>query len=161
MSLVVVANCGAWNALHGLEISIFQSFLKLYFIRISKDIVLRWAQNAIRQCKWYFSRKLLCQGLCKCTIGKSTIMLVRTAVSYMIHDFWKIAVLGGGKYKVYYRREFYTRDHKNNYCELENYLLLICIQFKLICGTFLRYKQIYGEKLPLLKIRENKLCGQL
>ena len=46
---------------------------------------------------------------------------------------------------------------KNNYCELENCLLLICIQFKLICGTFLRYKQIYGEKLPLVKIRENKL----
>ena len=36
-------------------------------------------------------------------------------------------------------------------------LLLICIQFKLICGTFLRYKQIYGEKLPLAKIQENKL----
>ena len=35
----------------------------------------------------------------------------------------------------------------------------ICIQFKLICGTFLRYKQIYGEKLPLVKIRENKLSG--
>ena len=33
------------------------------------------------------------------------------------------------------------------------------IQFKLICGTFLRYKQIYGEKLPLVKIRENKLFG--
>ena len=66
--------------------------------------------------------------------------------------FW-----GGGKCKVYYRREFYTRDHKNNYCELEYCLLLICIQFKLICGTFLRYKQIYGEKLPLEKIRENKL----
>ena len=36
-------------------------------------------------------------------------------------------------------------------------LLLICIQFKLICDAFLRYKQIYGEKLPLVKIRENKL----
>ena len=31
------------------------------------------------------------------------------------------------------------------------------LQFKLICGTFFRYKQIYGEKLPLVKIRENKL----
>ena len=46
---------------------------------------------------------------------------------------------------------------KNNYCELENCLLLICIQFKLICGTFLRYKQIYGKKLSLVKIQENKL----
>ena len=27
----------------------------------------------------------------------------------------------------------------------------------MICGTFLRYKQIYGEKLPLVTIRENKL----
>ena len=44
------------------------------------------------------------------------------------------------------------------YCELENCLLLICIQFKLICGTFFRYKQIYGEKSPLVKIWENKLC---
>ena len=61
------------------------------------------------------------------------------------------------KCKVYYGREFYTRDHKNNYCELEN-CLLICIRFKLICGTFWRYKQIKnGEKLPHAKIRENKL----
>ena len=83
-------------------------------------------------------------------------MLVRTAASlwYMISKkkwFW------GEECKVYYRRQFYTRDHTNNYCELESCLLLICIQFKLICGTFLRYKQIYGEKLPLVKIRENKL----
>ena len=27
----------------------------------------------------------------------------------------------------------------------------------MICGTFFRYKQIYGENLPLVKIRENKL----
>ena len=87
MSLVVVVNCGAENALHGLEIGMFQSFLKLYFIHISKDRLLRRAQNAIRQCKLYFSRKLLCQGLRKYTVGKSTIMLVRTAASYMIHDF--------------------------------------------------------------------------
>ena len=86
-SLVVVVNWGAGNALHGLEISMFSYFLKLYFIHISKDILLRWAQNAISQCKWYFSRKLLCQGLRNCTIGKSTIVLVRTAASYMIHDF--------------------------------------------------------------------------
>ena len=97
MSLVVVVNCGAGNALHGLEISMFQSFLKLYFIHISNDILLRWAQNAIRQCKLYFSRKLLCQGLRECTIGKSTIMLVRTAASYMVHDFSKIAILGWGE----------------------------------------------------------------
>ena len=84
-------------------------------------------------------------------------MRVRTAASYMIHDFSKIAILGWGKYKVYYRSKFYTRDHKNIYCELENCLLLIRIEFKLICGTFLRYKQIFGEKLPLVKIRENKL----
>ena len=84
-------------------------------------------------------------------------MLVHTAAPDMTHDFFKIAILRWGEYKVYYRREFYTRDHENNYCELENCLLLICIQFELICGTFLRYKQIYGEKLPLVKIRENKL----
>ena len=73
----------------------------------------------------------------------------------MISEKWRF--WGKGKCKVYYRWYFYTCDHKNNYCELENCLLLICIQFKLICGTFLRYKQIYGEKLPLVKIRENKL----
>ena len=78
--------------------------------------------------------------------------------SCLLYDTWsiKIAILGRGKCKVYYSRELYTRDHKKNYCELENCLLLICIQFKLICGTFVRYKQIYGEKLPLVKIRENK-----
>ena len=64
---------------------------------------------------------------------------------------------GGGECNVYCRREFHTRDHKNNYCQLKNWPLLSCIQFKLICGTSLRYKQIYGEKLPLVKIRENKL----
>ena len=46
---------------------------------------------------------------------------------------------------------------QNNFSELENCLLLICIQFKLICGTFLRCKQIYGEELPLVKIQEIKL----
>ena len=65
---------------------------------------------------------------------------------------------GWGECKVYYRKETYTGDHKNNHCELENCLLFIRIQFKLICGTFfLRYKQIYGAKLPLVKIRENSL----
>ena len=43
------------------------------------------------------------------------------------------------------------------YCESENCLLLSRIQFKLIWGTFLRYKQIYAEKVLLVKIRENKL----
>ena len=47
--------------------------------------------------KWYFSRKLLCQGLRKCTTGNSTIMLGRTAASVMIHDFLKLAILGWGE----------------------------------------------------------------
>ena len=63
----------------------------------------------------------------------------------------------GGNVKFITKDNFILADHKNDYCELENCLLLIRIQFKLICWTFLRYKQIYGEKLPLVKIRENKL----
>ena len=51
MSLVVVVNCGAGNALRGFEIRMFYFFLKLYFIHISKDILLLRAQNAIKQCK--------------------------------------------------------------------------------------------------------------
>ena len=47
MSLVVVMNCGAGNALRGFEISMFYFFLKLYLIHISKDILLLRAQNAI------------------------------------------------------------------------------------------------------------------
>ena len=57
MSLVVVVNSGAGNALRGFEISIFYFFVKLYFIHISKDILLLWALNALKQCEWYFSRK--------------------------------------------------------------------------------------------------------
>ena len=55
MSLIVVMNCGAKHVLRGFEISIFYFFLKLYFINISQDILPLLAQNAIKQCKWYFS----------------------------------------------------------------------------------------------------------
>ena len=51
MSLVVVMNCGAGNALRGFEISMFYLFLKLYFIHISKDILPLRELNAIKQCK--------------------------------------------------------------------------------------------------------------
>ena len=51
LSLVVVMNCGAGNALRGFEISMFHFFLKLYFVHVSKDILLLWAQKAIKQCK--------------------------------------------------------------------------------------------------------------
>ena len=51
MSLVVVVNCGAGNALRGFEISMFYFFLKLYSIHISKDILLLRAQNALKQCE--------------------------------------------------------------------------------------------------------------
>ena len=51
MSLVVVVNCGAGNALRGFEISMLYFFLKLYFIHISKDILLLRALNAIKQYK--------------------------------------------------------------------------------------------------------------
>ena len=63
----------------------------------------------------------------------------------------------GGNVKFITEENFILVTSRYNYCELENCILLIWIQFKLICGTFLRYKQIYGEKLPLVKIRENKL----
>ena len=51
MSLVVVINCGAGNALRGFEISMFYFFLKLYFIHISKEILPLRALNAIKRCK--------------------------------------------------------------------------------------------------------------
>ena len=87
MSLVVVMHFGSGNALHDIEISMFQSFLKLYFIHISKDILLLRAQKVVKQCKRNFPRKLLCQGLRKSKIGKSAIMLGRTATSCIAHDF--------------------------------------------------------------------------
>ena len=58
---------------------------KFYLIHISEDILLLHAQNAIKQCKRYFSRKLLCQGLRKCKIDKSAIMLGCTATPSIIH----------------------------------------------------------------------------
>ena len=99
MSLVVVINCGAGNALRGFEISIFLFFLKLYFIHIFK-LHLR-AQNAIKQCKWYISRKPLYQGLRKCKIDKSVIMQGRTAASYIV---LKIAIWGYGKGEVFLQK---------------------------------------------------------
>ena len=51
MSLVVVVNCDARNALRGFETSMFYFFLKLYFTHISKDILTLRAQSAIKQCK--------------------------------------------------------------------------------------------------------------
>ena len=56
----------------------FNFFLKRYFIHLPKDILLLLAQKAMKQYKWYFPRKLLCQGLRNYKIGKSTVMLVRT-----------------------------------------------------------------------------------
>ena len=88
MSLVVVMHFGEGNALHGIELVCF-GFIKLYFIHISKDILLLQAQRAVKQCKRYFSRKLLSQGLRKCKIGKSAIMLGHTATSSIAHDFFK------------------------------------------------------------------------
>ena len=40
------------------EISVFYFFLKLYFMHISKDVLLLQAQNAIKQCKSYFPESL-------------------------------------------------------------------------------------------------------
>ena len=54
----------------------------------------------------------------------------------------------------FYRNEFNTHDHKNHYCELKSYLVIICIQFKLIYGTV-------DEKLPLGKIRKTSYLGAL
>ena len=105
-------------------------FIKLYFIHISKDILLLQAQKAVKQYKLYFSRKLLCQGLRKCNISKSAIMLGRTATSSIAHDFWKSRFWGRGKCKLLYRSEFYTHEYKNHHSEPEIYLLNICIQIK-------------------------------
>ena len=62
-------------------------FIKLYFIHISKYILLLQAQKTVKQCKRYFSRKLLCQGLRKLKNGKSAILLGHTATSSVAHDF--------------------------------------------------------------------------
>ena len=56
------------------------------FYTISQDILLLRAQNAIKQCKWYISRKPLCQGLRICKTSKSVVMQGRTAASYIAHD---------------------------------------------------------------------------
>ena len=82
MSLVVVMHFGAGNALHGIEKVCF-GFIKLYFIHISKDILLLQAQRAVKQCKRYLFRLKICK------IGKSAIMLSCTATSSIAHDFWK------------------------------------------------------------------------
>ena len=43
----------------------------------------------------------------------------------------------------------------NHHSESENCLLIICIQMNLVYGAFfLRHKQIYDEKLPLMKIQK-------
>ena len=79
MSLVVVVNCGAGNALRGFEISMFYFFLKLYFIHISKDILLLWAQNAndtfLENCnvKDYENVKLV--TLSSCTAAQLSLIL--------------------------------------------------------------------------------------
>ena len=86
MSLVVVINCGAENALHSFE-KVCLNFYKAFFIHTSKDILRLRAQNATKQCKLYFSRKPQCQVLRKFKIGKSDIIKGRTAAPYIMHDF--------------------------------------------------------------------------
>ena len=65
VSLILVVNYGAGNALRGFKISMFYFLLKLYLIRISKDILLLRAQNAIKQCKWYFYQKAVMSRITK------------------------------------------------------------------------------------------------
>ena len=72
----------------------------------------------------------------------------------MISKIWRF--WGGGKCKVYYRRKFYTRDHKNNYRDLEKLSSTYLHSIQVDMWNNLRYKQIYGEKLTFVKIRENK-----
>ena len=88
MSLVVVMHFGAGNALHGIEISMFWFYLTLFHTHIQRYTAAAGTKSC-KQCKRYFSRKLLRQGLRKCKIGKSAIMLGRTATSFIAHDFWK------------------------------------------------------------------------
>ena len=129
MSLVKVINCGAGNALHSFEISMFWIFVKLYFIYISTDILPLRAQNAIKQCKWYISRKLQYQVLRKWVNLPPSKAAQLPLISFMISknsDFWE-----GGNVKFFvffYRSEFYTHEHKNQHSVPENYPLTICIQ---------------------------------
>ena len=87
VSLVVVMHFGAGNVLHGIEISMFWFDQTLFYTHIQRYT----AAAGTKSCKTMqtiFSRNLLCQGLRNCKIGKSAIMLGRTATS-IAHDFLK------------------------------------------------------------------------
>ena len=86
MILVVVMSCGAGNARHGFEISMFYFSKTLFYTHIQRYTA-AVGTKCYKLCIWYFYRKLLCQGLPKCTIGKYAIILGRTAASYIKHDF--------------------------------------------------------------------------
>ena len=108
MNLVVVMNCGAGNMLYGFDISMFYLFdIKLHFIYISEDSLLRRAQNA-KQSKWYFLRKPLCQGLRKRKFGESTILLGCTAVYHIRHDFYRFCWGRGNAKGSLQKRTWYT-----------------------------------------------------
>ena len=135
MSLVVVVNCGAANALRGFEISMFYFFLKLYFIHISKNILLLRAQNAIQQCKWYFleSRNAKDYENVKLVNLSSSTAAQLPLMLCMISKNSDFGV--GGHIKFFYRSEFYTHEHKIHQSEPEDYPRTICIYTKLIYGT--------------------------
>ena len=88
MGLVIVMHFGAGNELHGIEISMFWFYWTLFYTHIQRYTAAAGTKT-VKQCKQYLSRKLLCQGLRKCKIGKYVIIFGCIATSSFAHDFWK------------------------------------------------------------------------
>ena len=101
MSLVVVMNCGARNALRGFEISMFYFFLKLNFIHIFKDILPLRAQHVISNVNNIFPQSYNVKDYENI---KSVNCHYAKPHSCPLYYAWflKIAILGRGKCKVFF-----------------------------------------------------------
>ena len=109
--------------------------LKLYFIHISKDILLLRAQNAIKQCKWYFSKKPQFQGLRSYKlVNLSSCMAAQLPlILCMISKNSDLGV--GGNVKFFTEAIFILMNTKFTHLNQINYPLTICIHTKLLYGT--------------------------
>ena len=156
MSLVVVVNCGAWNAQRGFEISMFYIFPKLYSIHISRDILLLWAQNIIKQCKCYFpkSRNVKDYENVKLVNLSSSTAAQMPLVLYMISKNSDFGV--GGNIKFFTEANFILINTKFSTMNQKIILQLSAFKSSSYMERCLRYDQICVEKLSLVKIRKNK-----
>ena len=102
-------------------------FLKVYFIYISKDILLLRAQSSIKQCKWYFPKSRNVKDyenvkLVNLSSGMAA-QLHLILCMFSINNYFGV----GGKCKVFYGSKLCTHEHKIHHSEKENYFLAICI----------------------------------